>query len=182
MKSFIWLAAIAVAAFAAVAGKMSDTALPGKTGTYSALATYNIDSPGPDIGTLTARVRAAKSGRKLKIKLSGIVDPSDTPVPITSTLKFDSKRRVRSNSLLLGYYGALKTEVARFRQKNKQLTFRLKTGSGATILGTPVDGSASYRITLGRRTFLIDGTGFLRPLPSGTPVPFAVFVRATLLK
>jgi hypothetical protein len=184
MKLLLPVLAVSVAAFAIAAEKSPKAAdLPQVKGQYSSPATFQIGGEQPQAGTFSTSARTSKSGRKLKVRITGVADPSDTPVPVDVTLGFTSKGKVTSSSFMMGLYGPLNTDSARFKQKRRTLTFTLKSGpGGASIFGTPLEGSVVYRCKFGRKALSIVGNGTLRVLPAGTPFPYTVNLTGTLVK
>ena len=173
--------AIAVAAERSLSGTY-----PKIKGPFTAQAAFALESK-PDSGTLAASVRTAKSRKKLRMNMSGVVDPSDTPVPVNVTLKFKSRTETRgkvtATSFLMGYYGAVNTSPANYKQKGRNFTFTLKSGpGGANILGTPLTGAVTYSCKFGRKAFSIVGNGSINTIPPATPVPFTASIIGTSAK
>ncbi|MGH8046072.1 MAG: hypothetical protein ACREKL_02395 [Chthoniobacterales bacterium] len=186
MKSLLLVAAISVVAFAVAAEKSSKGSLPEVKGRFTSQTTFVLGTEKPDVTTLSMSVRASKSQKKLKVRMAGTADPSDTPVPVDLSLKFtdrgDNKGKVTSNSLMMGYYGAIKTAPATYRKKGSTLVFKLKAVAGSNILNTPIAGSVTYRCKFNRKKLSIVGIGNLNILPAGTPFLYTASIFGTALK
>jgi len=177
MKFLLPLLAASGVAIAIAAANASKIALPHIKGGYPAAATFEIVGENPDNAALATSVRGSRSGRRLKMSILGTADPTDTPVPVNVTLKFTDKGRVAATSFMMGYYGPTNTAPAKFKKKGSLLTFTLKSGTGgASIVGTPIEGSVSYQCRLSRNQLSITGSGFIRPLPAGTPLAYIVSI------
>jgi hypothetical protein len=181
MKYLLPLSAIALAAYAVAAGTPPKPSLPAVKGQFSCPATFQLATEQPDNGVLAAQARTTKSGSTMTIRLTGVVDPSDTPVPVDVTLRFNrNKRTVTATSFMMGYYGPMNTAKSMFKQKKRTLTFMLSSGAGgASIQGTPIDGAVVYECKFRRRALSITGAGFIHVPPSAELYPYVVNITGT---
>jgi hypothetical protein len=180
MKPLLPLLAVSGAVLIAATAWSSKIELPHFKGGYPATAIFEIVGEKPDNAVLSTSVRPSKSARKLKMRIAGTADPSDTPVPVDATLKFTDKGKVTSNSFMMGYYGPTNTAPAKFRKKGNVMTFTLKSGAGgASLNGTPVTGSVKYRCRLTRKSLSIVGSGVLLVPPANTPIVYLVNLSGT---
>ncbi len=124
--------------------------------------------------SITGDVFTNKSGRKMSVTLSGILAAGSQTVPIQTSLKFNDKRKLTGDALLMGFVGPALTNPARFSGA-KNFKFTLTAVPGATLLAQPVTGTVmNYRFKFSKKTLTITGTGVL--VQGGSPVPLQITV------
>jgi hypothetical protein len=127
-------------------------------------------------GSVTVRISVPKRGKTMTVSISGTADASGTPIPISTTLTFNGKKRTLvSNALLMGYFSPIATDTTRFAGKGP-FTATLTASPGATLAGNSISGSIPYTFTFGRHSLLIQGSGVVAV--SGTPATVSLSVSA----
>jgi hypothetical protein len=124
-------------------------------------------------GSVSVRVLVPKNGKKMTLLVSGTVNVSGSPYPISTTLTFFAKtRKLVSDAFLMGFATPIATNTTRFTGRGPfQAT--LTAAPGANLVGTPISGSIPYAISITRHTLSIQGSGII---DTGSPLPVAIAI------
>lgn len=128
-------------------------------------------------GRINGKVRVPPGGKRLRLQLLGRVAVLSQSIPINMTISFGPGRRVRANSVLLGYGGPTSTSPSGFRGSTN-ISTTVRARPGATFIGADITGStADYRFKFSPRRIQMSANCSL--IANGG-MPQTVSMRSTL--
>jgi hypothetical protein len=124
---------------------------------------------------ITGEVSSNKAGEKMRVDLSGILVSGSQSVPILTSIRFDNKRRVTTDSILLGFNGPSPAIVSKFSGKNGTFKFIISAAPGAMLATSDITGTTlNCTLKIKKRKLQIVALGSLVQGGTGTPIQIIV--------
>lgn len=128
-------------------------------------------------GRINGKVAVPPGGKRLRLQLLGRVVVLSQSIPVNMTVSFGPGRRVRANSVLLGYGGPTATLPSGFRGSTN-ISTTVRARPGARFIGADITGStADYRFQFSPRRIRMSAS--CRLIANGG-MPQTVTMRGTL--